>query len=1082
MKQINICPRCGGELKFIEVDNNYKCAHCGSFFEEEKISDIEEKINLLLDEFKQEQIANARIQLWDALHEKHISSERILDITRIIKTYLPDDFMANFFEFVNTKSNTQEQINEYINNIDVKENYIYIDVVLDFMIRSLESSNLLSLNNLIENTYKNTDLKLYNEYTSKLAVEAEKVKSGVYDLSIERDVFVAYSSKDIKYVEEVVKLLNQEGISYFVALENLRHGKGAAENYDKALETAIENSKTFLFISSENSRTRDCEALKKEMPYLKKLDKLNAPAEYRNDYSKIPLKYKKPRVQLVIGDKPKGTLGDKQVAEIFDGYEWRYDVESAVEAIYNFLNEDYEFETDADRIRRELEEKQAKQQKELEDFKKMMADMLASQNSSKEQEDLKKQREELKKIQEDLKKQQEELKAQQEAERKRKEQEAAEAEKKRKEQEAAEAEKKRKEQEAAEAEKKRKEQEELQKNLLDMLAKQNSLKESDDLEKQKAAEAERKKKEQELKTQKEYLEWIKAKEDKEAESKVQKEAERIRKEQELKARQDAERIRKEHLTIRELLNLKKKTNNDVNNSTNAQNDNANNPISTQPQPTATPSTTNHNKDIIKREGNSVIFGSFFNKDSRAKEPLKWDILEEKYGKALIITHDIIDSKAFNTNRTNNYEKSSIRNWLNNDFYNMAFNVEEKKKIQSTLVDNTLSSTGDDENKNVCNDTKDNVFLLSVKEAKTYYEMDAARKAIGTEYAKGHGLFVNSSDKNSAWRLRSPHNTYPTYAYFVNYNGEIGANYAHYSNYGVRPACWVIIDEAKAAEHQKEELRKQQEELKAQQETAEAEKIKKEQEELKPIDANINQNDSTSINQDSTYNTSSENEQIIIRDGNTIIFGSYYNKDDKSKEPLKWDILEEKDGKALIITHDVIDEESFLPGNWYISKKIKTGLFKSTEMCFNISKDVPNDIYANNYEYSNIRRWLNNYFYNTAFNEEEKKKIQLTLVDNSLSSTSVETNDYVCNNTQDNIFLLSQKEAYKYYKTSEKRNAKRTEYAIKKGVDRGVFWWLRSPDYKDSHYACIINDYGDVSSYSVGSAGLGVRPVCWITLK
>ena len=91
-------------------------------------------MNSLLDEFKQQQIANTRTQLWDALHEKHISSDRILDITRIIKTYLPQDFMANFFEFVNTKSNTQEQINEYIKNIDIKENYIYIDVVLDFMI------------------------------------------------------------------------------------------------------------------------------------------------------------------------------------------------------------------------------------------------------------------------------------------------------------------------------------------------------------------------------------------------------------------------------------------------------------------------------------------------------------------------------------------------------------------------------------------------------------------------------------------------------------------------------------------------------------------------------------------------------------------------------------------------------------------------------------------------------------------------------------------------------------------------------------------------------------------------------------
>ena len=417
MKQTNVCPICGGKLE--KQKEQFICLYCKNTFEEEKVLDIEEKMNSLLDEFKQQQIANTRTQLWDALHEKYLSSDRILDISRIIKTYLPNDFMANFFEFVNTKSNTQEQINEYINNIDIKENYIYIDVVLDFMIRSLEPSNLLSLNNLIENTYKPRDLKLYNEYTSRLSEEAEKVEKGVYDLNVERDVFIAYSSKDIKYVEEVTKELDKNGISYFVALKNLRHGKGAVEDYDRALEQAIENSKTFLFISSVNSRTRECDALKKEIPFLKKLDKRNAPAEYRNDYDKMPRKYKKPRVQLLIGDMPTGTAADNQIAEIFDGYEWRYDTKTAVSSVYNFLNEDLEVETEADRIRRELEEKQAKQQ---EDLKKMMADFLKQQqesdqkNKDSEAEKLRKELEELKKAQqqesetEKLRKEIEELK------------------------------------------------------------------------------------------------------------------------------------------------------------------------------------------------------------------------------------------------------------------------------------------------------------------------------------------------------------------------------------------------------------------------------------------------------------------------------------------------------------------------------------------------------------------------------------------------------------------------------------------------------------------------------------------------
>ena len=38
--------------------------------------------------------------------------------------------------------------------------------------------------------------------------------------------------------------------------------------------------------------------------------------------------------------------------------------------------------------------------------------------------------------------------------------------------------------------------------------------------------------------------------------------------------------------------------------------------------------------------------------------------------------------------TNNYEQSSIRHWLNNDFYQTAFNDEEKVKIESTYLDNS----------------------------------------------------------------------------------------------------------------------------------------------------------------------------------------------------------------------------------------------------------------------------------------------------------------------------------------------------------------------------------------------------------
>ncbi len=1119
MKQINICPVCGGKLEKKETE--FVCLYCNGVFQEDTVQDIEEKMNNMLDKFKQELVANTRTQLWDAIHEKYLSSERILNLSRNIKTYLPDDFLANFFEFVNTKSHTQEQINEYINNIDYKEYYYLVDVVLDFMIRSLEPGNLLCLNNLIENTYKQNYLKLYNEYTSRLAKEAEKVKSGVYDLTMERDVFVAYSSKDIKHVEEVVKLLNQEGISYFVALENLRHGKGAVENYDKALEQAIENCKTFLFISSTNSRTRECDALKKEIPYLKKLDKLNAPAEFRNDYSKMPLKYKKPRVQLLIGDTPTGTLGDKQVAEVFDGYEWRYDAESAIEAIYNFLNEDYfEEETETERIKREFEEKQAQQKKELEEkqarqieeLKKMMAKMVTDQNKQKEPEPKKK--------------------------------------------ETVSKEKTKKKESKSNKPKTKKTIEEtsvssivtrdgnhiifgsyykkddvtleplkwdileekdgnaliITHDIIDAIAFDSN--ESSNYENSSirawlnndfyniAFSEEAKKKIKStlvdnitgqntdkyicnntmdnifLLSKMELGTYFKSSMSKKAKGTAFAKKHKLavyldggKSDWWLRSYSGKDRayyvngignlynnklVKSKTCGVRpvcwiSLEGVLDQTKNDsktiIENST----------IIDLSSKKSTIEKTVADIDEVK----TLKFGTYYKKNYDEKEPLKWDILERKDGKALIITHNVIDSVAFDINKSNNYEKSSIRKWLNNDFYNTAFNAEEKEKIKLTVVDNSLSSTGDSTNSYICNDSKDNIFLLSVKEAKYYYKTNASRGAKGTEFSIKRHLNVNRHNGNVEWMLRSPHNSRSDRVYMVGdgiagtTNGIIRRNDRVCSiRGGVRPACWIILNEDSNYNSIEEET-------------------------------NIKDN----TNDDYSYDNSEIiNDKIDIGNSKTITFGSYYNTNDNKLEPLNWNILEEKDGKALIMTQTIINAIPFLPSDKAEYKKIKMGLFKSKEDYFNVMQGVPDGTYTNNYEYSYIRKWLNDNFINTAFNEEEKNAIQISIVDNSISSTGRNKNAYICDNTKDKLFLLSILEANKYFKSDLERQKNGTLYAIKEGLtvnnEHKGCWWLRSPydDGRESNWACYVGDDGKFKIHNINRDFIGVCPACWIKLK
>ena len=381
MKQINQCPRCGGKL--IKVGKGYKCEFCDALFEEERVNSFEEEMRALLDGLKQEKIANLRQRLWEATHDKYLSKDKIVSIAREIRNYLPDDVLANFYEIANTCS--QNELNEFLSNLDVKEDAFLVDVILDYMLRTLEMSNLLALNNLIEKAYKQReDLKLYDKYTTLLSKEAEKLKEGVYELNLTRNVFVAYSSADMKYVEEVVKVLEDNNITCFVAMRNLRHGAGAKEYYDINLEKAMDNSQIFLLISSTNSRSVNCDAFTKEIPYIKKQDIQNAPAEYRSNYAKIPLKYKKPRIQLIVGEKPKDTITDRIVGEFFNGCEWRYSAEEVAESVIRMLMESPEEESQADIIKKELEEKQAKQQEELKQMISSLKDEITTGSSAKD--------------------------------------------------------------------------------------------------------------------------------------------------------------------------------------------------------------------------------------------------------------------------------------------------------------------------------------------------------------------------------------------------------------------------------------------------------------------------------------------------------------------------------------------------------------------------------------------------------------------------------------------------------------------------------------------------------------------------
>ena len=186
------------------------------------------------------------------------------------------------------------------------------------------------------------------------------------------------------------------------------------------------------------------------------------------------------------------------------------------------------------------------------------------------------------------------------------------------------------------------------------------------------------------------------------------------------------------------------------------------------------------------------------------EPMKWQVLDPEKG--LVLSKSIIDSQAYsntiysNSNGytndaagekyANDYATSSIRKWLNEDFYNTAFTSDQKQNILPTTLDNSAYST--DYSKYDSVSTTDNVFLLSYSEAQnaSYGFTDntsstETREAVGTDYAKAQDLCVFSNGC-SFWRLRSAGGSsgsacnvyYDGYVYYILVSG---------TNNGVRPA-------------------------------------------------------------------------------------------------------------------------------------------------------------------------------------------------------------------------------------------------------------------------------------------------------
>lgn len=182
------------------------------------------------------------------------------------------------------------------------------------------------------------------------------------------------------------------------------------------------------------------------------------------------------------------------------------------------------------------------------------------------------------------------------------------------------------------------------------------------------------------------------------------------------------------------------------------------------------------------------------------------------------------------------------------------------------------------------------------------------------------------------------------------------------------------------------------------------------------------------------------------------------------EPIEWTVIDEDGDSLKLISAAILDVcawETDIEGN------------KTSASCYNVSDGTPENTPACDWQYSEMRAWLNSAFEDKAFDSSERAVIKTTtLVPEDTTSAA---------NTEDKIFLLSNED---FNKTLGSKPA--SDYCIAEGIQYFSnnylysFWWLN-----DVHN---VNDYGyiravwgtdDTGCVGVDQTNVGVRPVMWV---
>lgn len=462
------------------------------------------------------------------------------------------------------------------------------------------------------------------------------------------------------------------------------------------------------------------------------------------------------------------------------------------------------------------------------------------------------------------------------------------------------------------------------------------------------------------------------------------------------------------------------------------------------------------------------------------EPITWNIMSNEGGSYFVVSNSLLDSLRYNKNDgsyPNDYSGSEIKRWLNNDFYNAAFALGDSY-VQSTVVDNSASTTDSQSNKYNFSNTEDKVFLPSYQDYKNSnygFSIGNTRTCKTTDWARARGAIYDSYSERSGngyYWIRSPYYySGNAYAWAINNEGTFSYGSVDDTFRCARPSIVISNPYYGETPMLSEDGSTITYGLYPQRHVSDS-SLKQALNALTTPESNgwyLYRNDYYAKLVATPFVSN-----LKFDDGATIAKGgTYWFK----CEPITWNVLSNNDGEYYAISSVLLDAHRY-NSSWQETDE--------------------NGRYANNYEYSEIRAWLNDDFYSAAF-ALDNRHIKTSSVDNGASTTDSSSNPYVCNNTQDNVFLptyqdyLNEKYGFSTSNNNtETRCSKTTDWARARGANYNEnpssdtysyyqygsgTYWTRSPCGLDSnsYSAWAVGQTGRIDCYNVDGKKMSVRP-------